>query len=111
ADAVLPGGMAPTDEVGIFLVSVGGIVDQQLGVGGKVEHVAVKFAGLVLGVGDVGHRSSAEFNAKPGGATGMIQGGGANDNSFARLQDGAGAEVAQLDVGAEGLDPNRKQLR
>ena len=70
----LPGRMAPAAIAGIFLVGIGGVVDDEVGTGDEAQDVGIA-AGLgMLGVGDVADGAPGTFEAVARGTARMVRG-------------------------------------
>src|SRR4051812_745658 len=89
-DSGLPGRMAPTAVVEIFVLGVGGVVDHEVRSGDERDERVRWSCGIVLDVADVAEAASAVIEAVSGRAARMHERAGPNLDAIGEPQGLAG---------------------
>ncbi|OWK19285.1 hypothetical protein AJ88_44790 [Mesorhizobium amorphae CCBAU 01583] len=94
-----------------FLLGVGAIVNDEVGIFDQAEHRLIEFVRLVLSVCDHRHDAAAPFDPVAYAAARMVKTAGSDHHPFARPKHVSGYEIATVDACLADIEFHRKPRR
>ncbi len=105
---LLPGRMSPAGMLGIFLVRVGAVIDENIRASDQLDDTVIWPIGAMLAIGYIADRFALPIDPIAGGAIGVIEGRGPDGKAGIGRQYLAGDEIVIARAGGEDLGRDRE---
>ena len=101
--------MAPIAVILKFLISIGAVIDEDIGAVDEPENIAVGLARHVFSIGYVADRAALVLDTVAGGTVGMVEGHSQQPDARCRLQNFASAKITEIEMRTHGVHRHREK--